>query len=572
MFTRKIIFVSLLFLTTCLQQPAQAAPRVPEELTRNGLIYCAHSTGFSFNPQTADAGTSMNVVTEQIYNKLFEMKNNSSRVEPSLAESYSISEDGKTITIQLRKNIKFHTTPWFIPTRNFNAEDVVYSLNRVLGHETSLPEFNYADKDENENQQYKIFHELSKKTRFPYFESIKLNQKIKSVQAIGPYTVQITLFAPDASILSHLASQYAIIFSHEYALQLNADDNLAQLDILPVGTGPYQVKNFFRNQYIRLQSNKNYWKKEAKIKNIVIDLSTDQTGRLAKFFNNECQIVASPKVSQLGLLKDHGERFHTTFVDGMNLSFLAFNFKQPLMQDAEIRHAIARAINRQRIIDTIYYDTANVANTIIPSVSWAGYENNPHFAYDYNPKLAKAVLQDKHLSLDMWVINEEQVYDPSPIKMAELIKFDLAQVGVKVNVRAVSRNFLMTRLRENSEDYHLILSGWLASSLDPDSFMRPILSCGTTSEITNLSNWCSESFDNLLDRALATNNTTSRAVTYHLAEQQVLSELPILPIASVKQVLISNTNVKGLDMTPFGSIAFEKLSLQSQATKHQGAN
>ncbi|QIM68266.1 ABC transporter substrate-binding protein [Basfia succiniciproducens] len=563
MFVRKVTFIGFLLFSAMLPFFSWAAPRVPEILTQNGLIYCTHSSGFSFNPQTADAGTSMNVITEQIYNKLFEIKNNSSRLEPSLAQSYKISEDGKTITVYLRKGVEFHHTPWFTPSRNFNADDVVYSLNRVLGHNTSLPEFNASEQQKGMKRQYNIFHELAKKTRFPYFDSIKLNQKIESVTALDPYTVQINLFAPDASILSHLASQYAIIFSHEYALQLNADDNLAQLDLLPVGTGPYQVKNYFRNQYVRLIRHENYWKKEAEIKNIIIDLSPDRTGRLAKFFNNECQIAAFPDVSQLGLLQENGERFQTTLSDGMNLAFLAFNFKRPLMQDVEIRRGIAQAINRHRIIKDIYYNTASVANKIIPSVSWAGSDSNNHsFAYDYDPAQAKKVLQDRQLSLDMWVLKEEQLYNPSPIKMAELIKHDLTKAGIEVKVRLISRNFLMEQLRNNSENYDLILGGWLAVSLDPDSFMRPILSCGTTSEITNLSNWCSQSFEEILDRALISNSTNERAVNYHLAEQEVLSELPILPIASVKRILISNSNVQGVEMSPFGSISFEKLSFK----------
>ena len=89
----------------------QAAPRVPEFLTENGLTYCTNASGFSFNPQTADAGTSMNVVTEQIYNKLFEIKNHSANVTPVLAQSYSISPDGKEILINLRHGVKFHQTP-----------------------------------------------------------------------------------------------------------------------------------------------------------------------------------------------------------------------------------------------------------------------------------------------------------------------------------------------------------------------------------------------------------------------------------------------------------------------------
>ncbi|WP_439256696.1 ABC transporter substrate-binding protein [Lonepinella sp. BR2271] len=540
---------------------ALAAPKVPQIISDNGLIYCTNASGFSFNPQTADAGTSMNVVTEQIYNKLFEPHHHSAKVEPSLAQSYRISPDGKTITITLRKGVQFQHTAWFTPTRPLNADDVVFSLNRVLGHNTSLPEFATDNKDK-VNRQYQIFHELAKKSRFPYFESVKLNQKIKQVESVDPYTVKIELFAPDASILSHLASQYAVILSQEYALQLNADDNLSQLDELPVGTGPYQVQDYFRSQYIRLQRNAHYWGKKPTIPHIVIDLSTDRIGRLAKFFNNECQIASFPEPSQLGLLKNNGERFQMTMTEGMNLSYLAFNFLRPAMQNSQIRHAIAQAINRQRIIDHIYYDTATIANRIIPPVSWASRDNRRGFDDGYKPLLAKSVLQDKNLVLEMWVVDQEQVYNPSPIKMAEMIKSDLAKVGVKVKVRSVSRNFLMRNLNNKTEDYDLILSGWLTSSLDPDSFLRPILSCNTTNEITNLSNWCSPKFDNLLDLALMNNDIALRTADYYSAQQEVLAELPIFPIANIKRLLISNTKVQGIQVTPFGNIHFEKLSIK----------
>ncbi|MGC7589934.1 ABC transporter substrate-binding protein [Bisgaard Taxon 46] len=558
MLIRKIILASFLFL---LAHSVVAAPKIPNELTQNGLIYCTHATGFSFNPQTADAGTSMNVITEQIYNKLFEIKNNSASVTPVLAKSYNISEDGKVITIHLRKGIQFHHTSWFTPSRHFNADDVVFSLNRVLGYNAYLPNLD-AHVVNYDNPQYKIFHEEAKKIRFPYFESIKLNQKIKSVKAINPYLVEITLFEPDSSILSHLASQYAIIFSQEYALQLNADDNLVQLDLLPVGTGPYKVKNYFRNQYVRLERNENYWKASPKVKNIIIDLSTDRTGRLVKFLNNECQITSHPDVSQLGLLKENNERFYMQSTDGMNLSYLAFNFQKPMMQDIKIRRAISQAIDRQRIVRTIYHNTATVANNIIPNISWASRVNTPDFAYDYNPEQARAVLQDKKLTLNMWVLNEEQVYNPSPLKTAALIKDDLAKVGVEVSINSVTRTYLIEQLTNNTEDYDIILTGWLAGNLDPDSFMRPILSCGSVNEITNLSNWCEPTFDQLMNSALSSDFLRLRANEYHLAQELILDQLPIVPIANAKRMLIVNAKVKGVDMNPFGSINFETLSLK----------
>lgn len=76
------------------------------------------------------------------------------------------------------------------------------------------------------------------------------------------------------------------------------------MDTHPVGTGPYQVKDYVYNQYVRLIRNEEYWKKEAKIKNIIVDLSAERSGRLIKFFNNECQIASSPEISQLGLLSE----------------------------------------------------------------------------------------------------------------------------------------------------------------------------------------------------------------------------------------------------------------------------
>lgn len=537
-----------------------AAPRVPEELTDNGLIYCTHASGFSFNPQTSDAGTSMNVVTEQIYNKLFEISNTAIPM-PILAQSYSISPDGKIITIYLRKGIKFHHTDWFKPTRDFNADDVVFSLNRVLGYETYLPTLEQSAVDY-KNPQYRIFHEQAKKVRFPYFESIKLNQKIESVKALNPHTVQITLFKPDASILSHLASQYAIIFSQEYAVQLNADDNLVQLDLLPVGTGPYKVKNYFRNQYVRLEKNEDYWKKDAKIKNIIIDLSTDRTGRLVKFFNGECQIASYPEVSQLGLLKENDKRYYVKSAEGMNLAYLAFNFQNAVIQDEQVRRAIAQAINRQRIIKTIYHNTATVANNIIPNISWASSVNTPDFAYDFNPSEAKKVLQDKQLHLNMWVLNEEQVYNPAPLKTAELIKEDLNNVGVNVTIRSVTRTFLIDQLNKKSENYDMILTGWLAGNLDPDSFMRPILSCNSASEMTNLSNWCDEDFDQLMDKALDSPNLWERAHAYNQAQELILSKLPIVPLANMKRVLVVNSRVRHIEMNPFGSLNFSTLSLR----------
>ncbi len=551
---------------------AQAAPRIPDVVLNNGLVYCTSSSNFSFNPQTADAGTSMNIVTEQIYDKLFEAKDNSDQVNPVLATGYSYSKDGKTLWINLRHGVKFQTTPWFTPTRDFNADDVVFSLNRMLERVPDFPNFNIANRVEDSNsqgmtytdRQVNIYHQQAKKVRFPYFESIKLNEKIKSVQSAGKYRVKITLFQPDYSILSHLASQYAIMFSQEYALQLSADDNLSQLDSLPVGTGAYQVQSYFRNRYVRLVRNPHYWGKKPHIEHIIIDLSTNRSGRLLKFLNNECQVAAAPEVSQLGLLRQNHERYYLKSADGMNLAYLAFNFSRPAMRDIDTRRAIAQAINRTRIINQIYHGTATVAERIIPIVSWASGQNSPDFAYGYQPAQAKKVLAPLKLHLNLWAVNEDRIYNPAPLSTAELIQNDLANVGVQVSIHYVTRTFLNQQLAQGKANYDLILTGWLTGNLDPDTFMHPILSCSTRKESTNLSHWCYLPFENALTQALQSPQKKERSRFYNIAQEIALAQVPIVPLANVKRMLVINNRVQGLKLTSFGNVHFADLSLKQE--------
>jgi len=189
-------------------------------------------------------------------------------------------------------------------------------------------------------------------------------------------------------------------------------------------------------------------------------------------------------------------------------------------------------------------------------------KNSRNFAYDFSPVEAQKGLQNKQLNLNMWVINEEQVYNPAPLKTAELIKEDLNNVGVNVTIRSVTRTFLIDQLNKKSEDYDMILTGWLAGNLDPDSFMRPILSCSASNEITNLSNWCSEKFDQFMDEALDSASLRVRANAYNQAQELILSELPIIPIANVKRVLVASSRVQHIEMSPFGSLNFSTLSLR----------
>ena len=86
-----------------LNPTAYSAPRIPDELRESSLIYCTNASSFSLNPQQADMGTNVNVVTDQLYDKLFELDPKTNQLKPMLVEHYNVSSDGLTITLHLRK-------------------------------------------------------------------------------------------------------------------------------------------------------------------------------------------------------------------------------------------------------------------------------------------------------------------------------------------------------------------------------------------------------------------------------------------------------------------------------------
>lgn len=563
------VIFSMIFANFSANLTAWAAPSIPKELLVNSLIYCTTSSGFSFNPQKSDVSANMNVVTEQIYDKLVEFNPHKNRLEPALAERYSISEDGMEITLYLRKNVSFHTTDWFTPTRKFNAEDVVFSLNRMIGANTELPEITptLSKGILHHRRQSYMYQKAASQIYFPYFESIDLRHKIAKVSAPSPYVVKIELTKPDSSIMANLASQYAVILSKEYALQLNADENLVQLDLLPVGTGVYQLQSYEDNYRVRLKPHSDYWGKKAHIQNMIVNFSAEATGRMAKFLNDECHVVAFPEPSQLSVLKN--ERRISS--QGANLAYLAFNMRRDIGHDLALRQKIARSINRQRIADRLFYGQAEVADNVLPTALWKT-KNTGSYPYmgneiPINQDGEKIKNPEKNNRLMLWVIDEKRVYNPHPIKMAEMIRSDLATQQIEIDIRQVSRAYLVQQLENKTADYDLILGGWLANNLDPGHFLEALLSCKSADTVTNLSNWCNEDFDFWLQTARLSEDSASTNLLYEFAQKLLEEQLPVLPLVNANRVLVVNNAIQNAEISPFGQVKLSELRLEEDKGK-----
>jgi dipeptide transport system substrate-binding protein len=135
-----------------------------------------------------------------MFNRLTQFERGGTAVIPGLATKWEVSDDGKTYTFHLREGVKFHTTDYFKPTREFNADDVLFTFNRML------------DKDHPFRKAYP--------TEFPYFTDMGMDKNIAKVEKVDDHTVKFTLNEVDAAFIQNLAMSFASIQSAEYADQL----------------------------------------------------------------------------------------------------------------------------------------------------------------------------------------------------------------------------------------------------------------------------------------------------------------------------------------------------------------
>ena len=523
---------SLMLILSVLSASAWSAES--RDIRHSGFVYCVNGTLNTFNPQMASSGLAVDTLAAQLYDRLLDVDPYTYRLVPDLASSWEVRDNGATYRFHLRSKVSFQRTSWFTPTRAMNADDVVFSFARMFDRNHPWHNVNGGN--------------------YPYFDSLQFADSVQSVKKLNGNTVEIRLNSPDASFLWHLATHYAPVLSAEYADQLTRSGRQEQLDRQPVGTGPYQLSEYRAGQYIRLARNPAYWKGVPRLQQAVIDMGAGGTGRLSKLLTGECDVLAYPAASQISILRDD-PRLRMTLRPGMNIAYLAFNTRKAPLDRPEVRHALALAINNERLMESIYYGTAETAASVLPRASWA-YDNEARVT-EYDPKKARAMLASlgiTDLHLRLVVPSASQAWNPSPLKTAELLQADLAQVGVKVSIAPVEGRFQEAQLMAMNHD--LTLTGWATDSNDPDSFFRPLLNCAAIRSQTNYAHWCSPGFDETLQKALLSQQLAGRIENYHLAQQMLARDLPVLPLASSLRLQAYRHDIKGLVLSPFGNASF----------------
>ncbi|MGF1750449.1 ABC transporter substrate-binding protein [Vibrio cionasavignyae] len=508
------------------------------KVRQDGFVYCDQGRPSTFNPQLVDGGITVEAIAPQLYDTLLTLNSGTHQPVPNLAKSWTVDESGTVYTFNLRDNVEFHTTDWFTPTRTLNADDVVFSFERIL--DTDHP-----------------YHQVGGSV-YPWFAGINFASLVTRVIAIDDHTVQFTLSKPDNSFLSNISTAHAPIFSAEYGKILQQEENKLNLDTHPVGTGPFYLDEYQVSDLVRLKRHDKYWRGSVEMEQVVFDISHRGAGALAKLLRGECDVLNSPVSSQIPIiLKEDSVVLQAK--PAMNVSFIALNTQHPALSDQRVRKALNLAINRDNILEAVYYDSGEKAYTLLPPSSWAYQKDQTQVRYDRN--YAMALLRDagykSGLELTMAVPLEPRVYNPSPRKTAELIQANLADVGVTLNLLTDER---VDRIElANIQEVDLLLTGWVGNTGDPDNYLRPLLSCSSKREGLNLSMWCNDDFDFLLDLALEVSEPRYRVNLYRQAQNILFDQVPVIPIAHGQKYQAHNDDLTGFRTSPFNAQPFDQV-------------
>jgi dipeptide transport system substrate-binding protein len=490
------------------------------------LVYCSEGSPGGFDPGLYEDGTTLDVNTAT-YEGLVKFKLGTTQVIPALAESWDISKDGLTYTFHLRHNVKWQTTPWFTPTRDFDADDVVYSFERAMKGTTYLPD-----------------------TTFAYWNDMSMPDQVADIKKVDDYTVQLILKQPSAPMLANLAMAFASIVSKEYTDKLAAANDMAQLNDKPVGTGPFIFVNYQKDSNVRFKANPDYWGGKPKIDDLVFSINTDPTARLESLKAGECDIMSYPNPADVAAIKKDPS-FKVQQQNGLNFGALWFNTQEKPFDKVEVRKALDMAIDKKAMIQAVYQGQAQIASSPLPPTMWSSTDATTK-PYPYDPALAKKMLAKagvKNLTMKIWAMPVSRPYMPDAKRAAELMQADFAKVGVTATIYSVDWAEYLKDSKPVGRDGAVII-GWTGDNGDPDNFLTPNFGCDAVGS-GNRAEWCDKDFDALLKKAVQTTDIKERTKYYQQAQAIFHKEVPVALIAHSVVTMVMNKDVTGYVMDPF---------------------
>jgi len=483
-----VVVVAVVFGVLALQRQAHS-PQV--SVTKGGTLRLATQAVVRIDPAFVSSDQEV-AVTNAVYDYLVDVDADN-RVQPRLASSWTVSEDGLSYTFELQQGVTFHDGGPFGP------QDVVWSFNRLRNPETS--------------------------------SAASLFENVTEVTAVGPYAVRFVLSQNDPFFLFDLSDNRAAIVK---------DGTTEATDFN--GTGPFKVVEFRPEDRIELEANPSYFVAGLpKLKRVEIVFFPDSAAAVDALRSGQVDLVwRLPGALFLAL---QGEpKLNTTLVPTNAFVLIRLRTDQKPGSDPRVIQAIKLAIDRQELLDSVAFGLGKLGNDSPIGPLYADYHMEATFQRDLVK--ARRLLADAGYAkgLDLKLFTPDSLGFPD---VAVLVKEQLAEVGINVDVVVRPENIYYAD--REWLDANFGLTSW-GSRPVPQFYLDVMLVCDAK---WNESRFCDKEFDRLARVAGSTLDESERVAAYHRMQQILLERGPIVVPYFFSQNAAISDRFEGFELQAF---------------------
>ena len=456
-----------------------------------------------------------------VYDSLLHYKDGSLEVEPGLAESWTISPDGKTYTFQLRKGVKFHDGT------DFNAESVKFNFDRVL------------DKT----------HPFANTGPFPFVFTLG---PIERTEVTGPYEVALHMKEPYAPTLTMLAGAIGGLAGISPSAVKKYGKDFSRKG---GGTGPFKLVEWVSGQRFVLEANAEYWRGAPKLKGLVFRPIIDDNARVSEMLSGGTDLTIEVPPDNITTFSNPAQ-FTLYQQAGPHLWYLVLNTTAKPFDDKRVRQAANYAINKNAMAKDVLKGTATVADGVTPpAFTWA--HDAALKPYPYDPAKAKQLLAEAGYAdgIDVtFYVTQSGSGMLSPVLMGTAIQADLAAVGIRCKIETYEWNtFLGKIIPAMPKDVAVAELSFMTQ--DPD--MHPFLALRTGAPV-NSGGFSDPKVDALIDQGRTETDPVKRAAIYKQMQELLYDDAPWVFVANWIQNAVSSASVKGFELHPSFTTRFYK--------------
>ena len=477
------------------------------------------------DPSHQDDGNSL-TTTALVFQNLVRFKPGSFQVEPGIARSWKSGADGKTWTFDLRPGLRFSDgTPLDAAAVKFNFDRWRRASDPTHG--------SFA---------------------YPYWTDMFGGTPgiVRDVDVNSSTKITFVLATPLGPFLRDLAMPSFAIGS---PTAIRNDPKA--FEQAPIGSGPYRVAEWVRNDHVTLTANPFYGGAAPVYKRVIIRDIPDQSTSVLSLEKGDIDGLLDPRPDDIGeLAKQPGLRVYD--VPSNNLMYLALNVQKAPFADVRVRRAIAYAIDKAAIARNFFAGGAVVADNWTPPGMLG--ENPAIKAYRVDLARSRTLLAQAGVPngfpTELFYPASPRPYMPEPQRVAEAIQADLRKIGVNVTLQPFELAVFLQHVREGDDPMCLI--GWTGDNGDPDNFLYPLLDqdSAVKGSAQNYSFWKDASFHKLMLAGQRTTDEAERKKIYQRANAMVHDQVPAIGLSHSNEIFVMKSSIANVIGDPDSTIEY----------------